>query len=180
MNLELDGVSKMGVAVAIKNAARWAALGLTLAIFSPLASAQQPSPGATASAKELITITGTTALFSPLIAGVVEQAKILYLQQNPALSKDLNEIATQMRTDLQPRFSELTEEVARLYAANFTEQELKDILAFYKTTAGKKLLAEQPKIIDSSMKFAQDWANNLSDQVIAKMRDELKKRGHAL
>ncbi|MET0874032.1 MAG: DUF2059 domain-containing protein, partial [Pseudolabrys sp.] len=103
-----------------------------------------------------------------------------YLQQNPALSKDLNEIATQMRADLQPRFSELTEEVARLYAANFTEQELKDILAFYKTTAGKKLLAEQPKIIDSSMKFAQDWANNLSDQVIAKMRDELKKRGHAL
>ena len=39
----------------------------------------------------------------------------------------------------QPRFVELTEEVARLYAANFTEQELKDILAFYKTTAGKKL-----------------------------------------
>ena len=180
MNLELDGVSKMGVAVAIKNAARWAALGLTLAIFSPLASAQQPSPGATASAKELITITGTTALFSPLIAGVVEQAKALYLQQNPALSKDLNEIATQMRTDLQPRFSELTEEVARLYAANFTEQELKDILAFYKSTAGKKLLAEEPKIADSSMKFAQDWANKLSDQVIGKLRDELKKRGHAL
>ena len=170
----------MSVALAIKNAARWAALGLTLAIFSPLASAQQPSPAAMASAKELITITGTTTLFSPLIAGVVEQAKILYLQQNPALSKDLNEIATQMRTDLQPRFSELTEEVARLYAANFTEQELKDILAFYKTTAGKKLLAEQPKIIDSSMKFAQDWANKLSDQVIGKLRDELKKRGHAL
>jgi hypothetical protein len=133
-----------------------------------------------ASAKELITITGTTTLFSPLIAGVVEQAKVLYLQQNPALAKDLNEIATQIRTDLQPRFSELTEEVARLYAANFTEQELKDILAFYKTTAGKKLLAEQPKIVDTSMKFAQDWATKLSDQVIAKMRDELKKRGHAL
>jgi hypothetical protein len=164
----------------MKNAARWAALGLTLVIFSPSASAQQPSPGAMSSAKELISITGATTLFSPLIAGVVEQAKVLYLQQNPALSKDLNEIATQMRTDLQPRFSELTEEVSRLYATNFTEQELKDILAFYKTTAGKKLLATQPKIVDSSMKFAQEWANTLSDQVIAKMRDELKKRGHSL
>ena len=170
----------MSVAVAINNAARWTVLGLTLAIFSPLASAQQPAPAAMASAKELITITGTTTLFSPLIAGVVEQAKVLYLQQNPALAKDLNEIATQIRADLQPRFSELTEEVARLYAANFTEQELKDILAFYKTTAGKKLLTEQPKIVDNSMKFAQDWANKLSDLVIAKMRDELKKRGHAL
>ena len=171
----------MSVAVAIKNATRWAAFGLTLVMtFCPLANAQQPSPAAMASAKELISITGATTLFGPLIAGVVEQAKGLYLQQNPGLSKDLNEIATQMRTDLQPRFSELTDEVARLYAANLTEQELKDILAFYKTTAGKKLLATQPQIVDSSMKFAQEWANKLSDQVIAKMRDELKKRGHAL
>jgi hypothetical protein len=170
----------MSVAMAIKNVARWVALGLSLTVFSPLASAQQPSPAAMATAKELISITGATTLFSPLIAGVVEQAKALYLQQNPALSKDLNEIVIQMRSDLQPRFSELTDEVARLYATNFTEQELKDILAFYKTTAGKKLLAEQPKIVDSSMKFAQDWANSLSNQVIAKMRDELKKRGHAL
>jgi len=169
----------MSVAVAIKNAARWAALGLTLAICSPLANAQQASPAAMASAKELISITGATTLFSPLISGVIEQAKVLYLQQNPALAKDLNEIAAQMRADLEPRFTELTDEVARLYATNFTEQELKDILAFYKTTAGKKVLTMQPKIVDSSMKFAQDWANNLSDQVIAKMRDELKKRGHA-
>jgi hypothetical protein len=170
----------MSVVKAIKSAARWAALGLTLVTFSPLANAQQPTPAALASAKELITITGATALFSPLIAGVVEQAKLLYLQQNPALAKDLNEISTRMRNDLQPRFAELIDEVARLYAANFTEQELKDVLAFYKTTAGKKLLTEQPKIVDSSMKFAQDWANTLSDQVVGKMRDELKKRGHAL
>jgi hypothetical protein len=170
----------MSVVAGIRNAVRLATLGLSLVAFSPLANAQQPSPAAMASAKELISITGATTLFSPLIAGVVEQAKVLYLQQNPALSKDLNEIATQMRTDLQPRFSELTDEVSRLYATNFTEQELKDILAFYKTTAGKKFLTAQPKIVDSSMRFAQDWANKLSDQVIAKMRDELKKRGHAL
>src|SRR5262249_32857347 len=100
MNLELDGVSKMSVAVAIKTAARWGALALTLLVFNRLASAQQPSPAAIASAKELISVTGATTLFSPLIAGVVEQAKVLYLQQNPGLAKDLNEIAAQMRADL--------------------------------------------------------------------------------
>jgi hypothetical protein len=128
----------------------------------------------------LITVAGATTLFTPLIAGVVEQAKNLYLQQDPSLAKDLNEIATQLRNDLQPRFTELTDEVARLYATNFTDQELKDILTFYKTASGKKLLSEQPKLVDSSMKFAQEWANKLSDQVVVKMRDELKKRGHAL
>jgi hypothetical protein len=171
---------QMTVVEAIKSAARWAAMAIVLVALSPLAQAQQPSAAAMTSAKELITVTGATALFNPLIAGVVEQAKILFLQQNPALSKDLNDISTQLRTELQPRFSELTDEVARLYAKNFTEQELKDILAFYKTNAGKKLLSVQPQVVDSSMKFAQEWANQLSDQVIAKMRDELKKRGHAL
>jgi hypothetical protein len=170
----------MSVTEAIKKAARPAALGIMLAAAGMSSQAQQPSAAALATAKELITVAGATTLFTPLIAGVVEQAKNLYLQQDPGLAKDLNEIAAQLRNDLQPRFAELTDEVARLYATNFTDQELKDILTFYKTSSGKKLLNEQPKLVDSSMKFAQEWANKLSDQVVVKMRDELKRRGHAL
>ena len=161
-------------------AIRVATVAVALSLASPAAYAQQPSAAAMATAKEIVTITGATALFNPLIAGVVEQAKLLFLQQNPALSKDLNEIAAKMRGDLAPRFSELVNEVARNYAVNFTEPELKDVLAFYKTPAGKKLLSEQPKVADASLRFAQTWANALSDQVIAKMREELKKKGHAL
>ena len=161
-------------------AIRVATVAVALLLASPAAYAQQPSAAAMATAKEIVTVTGATALFNPLVAGVVEQAKLLFLQQNPGLAKDLNEIATKMRSDLAPRFSELVNEVARNYAVNFTEPELKDVLAFYKTPAGKKLLSEQPKVVDASLKFAQTWANTLTDQVIAKMREELKKKGHAL
>lgn len=161
-------------------AIRVATVAVVLALASPAAYAQQPTPVAMATAKEIVTVTGATALFNPLIAGVVEQAKLLFLQQNPGLSKDLNEIAAKMRSDLAPRFDELVNEVVRNYASHFTEQELKDVLAFYKSPTGKKLVAEQPKVADASLKFAQTWANTLSDQVIAKMRDELKKKGHAL
>ncbi|HLF22319.1 MAG TPA: DUF2059 domain-containing protein, partial [Burkholderiales bacterium] len=121
-----------------------------------------------------------TALFNTLIAGVVEQAKLLFLQQNPGLSKDVNEIASKMRNDLAPRLNELRGEVARIYAARFNEQELKDLLAFYKSPVGKKYVEQQPQIADASLRFAQNWANKLSDEVIAKMRVELKKKGHSL
>ena len=77
-------------------------------------------------AKQLITVTHATAVFDPLIAGVVEQAKLLFLQQNPGLGKDLNEVAAKLRSELKPRFSQITDEVALLYAQNFTEQELKE------------------------------------------------------
>jgi len=158
------------------------AVAVALMVASPAAFAQgpQPSAAALATAKELVGITGATALFSPLVAGVVEQSKLLFLQQSPMLQKDLNEIAAQMRTELQPRFVEITNEVAHEYASHFTEQELKDILAFYQSPAGKKMLLEQPKVVNNSMQFAQDWANKLSTEVTAKMRDELKKRGHPM
>ena len=164
---------------ATHRAGRWAAVAFALAIASPAAHAQQPSAAAMSTAKEIVAVTGATSLFNPLIAGVVEQAKLVFLQQNPSLAKDLNEIATKLRSDLAPRFDELVNEVARNYATFFTEQELKDVLAFYKTPAGKKLISEQSKVVEASMKFAQDWANKLSDEVIGKMREELKKRGLA-
>ena len=172
----------MSVIKAIQRAARPAAIAVALVVASSAAHAQQhqPSPTSLLVAKQLVTVTGATALFNPLIAGVVEQAKNLYLQQNPALAKDLNEIADKMRKDLQPRFAELTNEIAKLYATHFTEQELKDILAFYKSPAGKKMLAQQPAVVEGSMKFAQNWANKLSEQVVAKMREDLKKKGHDL
>jgi hypothetical protein len=159
---------------------RLAAIAVMLALAGPVAHAQQPSAAAMATAKEIVNVTGSTMLFNPLIPGVIEQAKVLFLQQNPALSKDLNEISTKLRNDLMPRFEELVNEVARNYATRFNEQELKELLAFYKSPVGRKLIVEQPQVVDGSMKFAQTWANALSDQVIAKMRDELKKRGHEL
>ncbi|MEO8560416.1 MAG: DUF2059 domain-containing protein [Rhodospirillales bacterium] len=151
-----------------------------MALAAPSAYAQKPTPAALLMANELAVTTGTTALFGPLIVGVIEQAKNLYLQQNPALATDLNVIVAQLRTEYAPRAGELTGHVATLYAEAFSEQELKDVLAFYKSAVGKKLLEQQPKIVDASLKYAQDWAGKLSDEVIAKMRDELKKKGHAL
>lgn len=170
----------MSIIQAIRSTSRAAAVAVVLVAFGPAAYSQQPSAAAMATARQLIAATGATTVFNPLIAGVVEQAKLLYLQQNPALAKDLNEIADKMRTDLAPRFAELSEEMARLYATHFTDQELKAILVFYQSQAGKKLLDQQPTVVDDSMKFAQEWANKLSDQVIGTMREELKKRGHAL
>jgi hypothetical protein len=166
---------------AVKHAATPLLLAAALVMFGPSAQAQnKPTAGALKAAHALIDVTGATALFSPLIAGVVEQSKLLYLQQNPGLGKDLNEVAAKLRRDLAPRFSELTDEVARLYAARFSEQELKEILAFYQSPVGKKMLAEQPQVVENSMKFAQDWANKLSLEVTAKMRVELQKKGHPM
>jgi uncharacterized protein len=162
------------------NVIRKLAVAAALSLSVSAAHSEQPTPASVATAKELVTSTGAMALFTPLIAGVIEQAKLVFLQQDPGLAKDLNEIATQMRADLAPRQVELTNEVATLYATSFTDDELKAVLSFYQSPVGKKLLERQPQVVESSMRFAQTWANKLSDEVVGRMRAELKKRGHNL
>jgi hypothetical protein len=154
------------------------ALGLVLAVCVGAAHAQQPSPAAIATAKELITTKGAVALYEPVVPGVIEQAKSVFLQANPTLGKDLNEVALKLRAEYAPRSAEILNEVAKLYATRFTEKELKDALAFYKSPLGHKLLVEEPNILEQSMRSTQDWADRLSQEVIGKIRAEMKKRGH--
>jgi hypothetical protein len=153
-------------------------LALALSASTGTVRAQQPSAAALATAKELIAVKGGNAIYEPIVPGVIEQARSVFLRTNPTLSKDLNEVTGKLRTEYAPKSAELLNDVAKLYAARFTEQELKDALAFYKTPLGRKMLAEEPAILDQSLKNAQTWANRLSEEVIRKIRAEMKKKGH--
>jgi hypothetical protein len=96
------------------------------------------------------------------------------------LSKDLNEVAAKLKAEYAARFAEPLNEAAKAYAAKFTEQELKDILAFYKSPVGKKVVLEEPTIIEESLAGVNRWASTLLDEITGKFRVEMKKKGHDL
>ncbi len=144
------------------------------------APAQDPPPGNVALAKELIALKGSTQMWDTVVPGVIEQVKGVFLQTNPMLSRELNEVAAQLRVEYAPRSAQLMDQTARLYAQAFTEQELKDALAFYKSPLGRKIVAQEPLIFDDSLRRVQQWANQLSEEVMSRMRAEMKKKGHDL
>lgn len=142
------------------------------------APAAQPSPASILLAKQIIEIKGVKKIFDPLIRGVVEKTKNMFMQTNFMWAKDLNEVAALEEKKFAPRVSELVDQTARIYASQFTEQELKQLLAFYQSPVGRKALAVEPKVLEQSMAQAGTWGDNLSQEVIASMREEMKKRGH--
>jgi uncharacterized protein len=159
-------------------------LGLLLiGLARPVAAqspAQTPSPAAILLAKQIVELKGARELFTPLVRGVVEKVKDQFLQTNFMWAKDLNEVAAGLEKDYAPRVDELVDMSARIYASHFTEAELKQLLAFYQSPLGRKAIVEEPKALDESMASAGQWGDNLSDEVVVKMRDEMKKRGHDL
>jgi hypothetical protein len=172
------------------SAAAVLAIALSGAVLSGAALAQQAaapqaaqpklSPTAMLLAKELIDIKGAASAYDPLVNGVIEYHKNFFLQNNPNLAGDLSQVAQKLAADLAPRKVEMQQELTRIYASHFTEQELKDALAFYKTPLGKKLIAEEPRALEESMKAADDWSRKFATEVDAKFRAEMQKRGKNL
>ncbi len=168
------------IASSLAGGVRVALLALACLCLPVAAMAQQPSANAIALAREIIVVKGSGNIFDGLVPNIVEQAKSLFLQTNPTLGKDLNEVAAKLRADYAARSTELSNDLAKFYASRFTEQELKDILAFYKTTAGKKVIEEEPKIFEDGVANMRTWGNKFSQEVIDRMRNEMKKKGHDL
>ena len=144
------------------------------------AKAQQPSAAAIALAREVIVARGAGGLTEPLVRGVIETVKNSFVPTNPNLTRELNDVATALHKELDGKSSEVLEQMARAYAARFTEQELKDLLVFYKTPLGQKFIREEPNAIDDGLKRAQQWADTFADTVMTRMRAEMQKKGHQL
>lgn len=154
---------------------------LTVALaFPAFAQAQQvsqPSPAAIASAKELLTLKNAAGMYANAVPSIVERTKNTLLQSNLNYQKDLNEVALIVAKSLAGREKEIGDGMAKIYAGNFTEQELKDLVTFYKSPLGKKLIAQEPKAIEASMGYMNQWAQQFANVVNGEFRAEMRKRG---
>jgi hypothetical protein len=165
-----------------------AGLALALALAGGAASAQQPaataaapakpaSPAAIAAAKEILAMKNASAMYAIAVPNLVQQTKDVLLQANLNYQKDLNEVAVIVAQKLAGREKEIGEGMAAVYATEFTEQELKDLVVFYKSPLGKKLLTSEPKAIQMSMGFMNQWAQRFAETVNSEFRAEMRKRG---
>ena len=117
------------------------------------------------------------AMYANAVPNLVEQTKNVLMQSNLNYQKDLNEVAVIVAKNLAGREKEIGEGMAQVYANEFTEQELKDLVNFYKSPLGQKLLASEPRAIQFSMSYMNQWAQSFAEVINGQFRAEMKKRG---
>src|SRR4029453_9432538 len=86
---------------------------------------KQGSPAAIAAAKEILAMKNASAMYASAVPNIVEQTKNQLMQSNLNYQKDLNEVAVVVAQKLAGREKEIGEGMARIYANEFSEQELK-------------------------------------------------------
>ena len=145
---------------------------------APKAPAVQPPPAsAIAAASELLALKKANTVYQNIVPSVIQRTKDAILQNNLNYQSDLNEVAIKLAGELANRREEVAKAMAEIYATNFTEQELRDLIAFYKSPLGQKFLENEPKSITGSLAYMNDWAGAFSNEVAAKFRAEMRARG---
>jgi uncharacterized protein len=152
-------------------------LGLALSAVPAAAQQPKPSPAAIAAAKEILTMKKANAMYANAVPGIVQRTKDELMQSNINYQKDLNEVAVIVAQKFAGREKEIGDGMANVYAGEFTEQELKDLLTFYKSPLGQKLLTSEPKAIQGSMAYMNQWAQSFAETVNGEFRAEMRKRG---
>lgn len=62
----------------------------------------------------------------------------------------------------------LIEKIIPIYQKHFTEADIKSIIKFYDTTAGKNLIASLPIIQRETMMVGQQWGQEIAKKAMAK------------
>jgi hypothetical protein len=137
-------------------------------------------PGAIAAAREILILKNAHTVYQGAVIATIQNVKNALLQGNLNLQKDIEEISLKLARDLSGRESEIGDGMAQIYATNFSEQELKDLVAFYKSPLGKKSLEMEPKSIEASLNFMRNWGEDMAQEINERFRDEMKKRGKDL
>lgn len=65
--------------------------------------------------------------------------------------------------------------VVAIYDRHFTSDEIHDLIAFYRSPTGQKIIAEQPQILQESLAAGQAWAAD----VLQRIKSELKQKGYS-
>jgi hypothetical protein len=142
-------------------------------------SATPPSADNLAAARELVTTMKATDQFKLLLPNIFQALKPAIVQNRPDAAKDYDAIIPIVTAGAMKRLDDFANMLAGIYARNFTLDELHDLIAFYKTPTGQKLIAQQPVIARESMVAGQKFGQELVADLRQQISDELKKRGDA-
>ena len=88
---------------------------------------------------------------------------------SPVKMEIIKEITVDMYSDMEGEMMAMT---IRLYENNFTQQELKDLLVFYRSETGMKLIDKTPDIMAQVL----NETNSLVEQLMPKMQQEMTRR----
>jgi len=145
---------------------------------SPVASAvPPPSPAAVAAADQLLTAMGVKETIATTVPTMMSELERNVATTRPEIRDSLRATLIAIKPEFDTSAQQTYGKAEALLALAMTEKELEDVAAFFASPTGKKYLAIQPAFFQKLQDMLVPWRDDLSSEIVAKARDEMKKKG---
>ena len=152
-----------------------AAIGLLAVIGGP-AVAQEISDSHLQAAREAIGAIRATQQFDNILPAAALGLKSQLIQADPNLEPIISATVDEKAIELAGRRRDLETEAARVYAAYFSEDELRTIAQFYASGAGQKLLENGPTATRDVLRAADIWGRGVARDLAESVGNALGER----
>jgi uncharacterized protein len=135
-----------------------------------LAQSAPPLSSHEAAARELVRLTQA--------AGTAEAASNSMISMMSRQNPEMMKYQDVFQAWFKKIFSEgdLEGEIAKLYTEYYSEKEIKELLAFYRSDLGKKMLKVMPEFSQKSMMLGAKRAEARTEELKDMLREEMKRR----
>ena len=154
----------------------FAAIAVSVMLLAASAPADQITPSHLAAAHETVVSSKASANFDDLLPVISQQVQNQLITLRPDLYSQISDAVQATVLQLVGRRADLDNDVARIWANAFSEDELKAIAAFYQSPAGQKFVDLGPKVVGDTLQAAKGWSDRVREELLEKSRAELKKR----
>ena len=113
--------------------------------------------------RQLMEVTGAAKMGNQMITSMISS----YKQSIPDVPADFWD-AFIKEADM----SQLMDHIIPIYAEQFTDDDIQQMLAFYQTPIGKKMIEKMPIILQQSMQLGGQWGKQLSEKVLEKLKQK--------
>lgn len=167
--LSFSGLGKWTAAALVAGA-------LSFGVVAPALS-QEIAPELLALARKYVDLTDKQGIFEAILAQTAAQTSKLLSQQSPTQTDKIDAAIVKVIDQFKPKKDDLFNQFARVYATTFTQDELTQIVTFYQTPVGQKLLTSSFDINIGIKKVMNVYTYNFGTEFVSKVRAELKAEG---
>lgn len=157
--------------------------GLALVLSSPALAqtpAKEPTAAQMTAARDVVIASGIGRSIGPIIPQLLDQTYLTVTRTRPELVADMKIVMESIKDEFYKDTTQMVEIAARSFASRLSEQELKDTATFFNTPSGKKYVETQPAAVDDLVNAMQAWQGKMAEAIYARVRAEMKKKGHDL
>jgi hypothetical protein len=101
-------------------------------------------------------------------------------QERPEIERDYDALMPTIENAYKPYYAAIVDDIATVYANNFTVGEMRAIEAFYRQPVGQKLLEKMPAIMQQSNQVGQDASRKAAEDLRTRLTEALRQKGHKL